>query len=133
MVSSLLLLKVDRTTPPWKLDTLERQREYYNLLSERGPGDIPSHPCHAFNAVKNFLLPMKTYDEMMESDRLPLHTQHGCILYELDANILLVRAAASFAHDACANAINGHITMWTSNSGNGPLGSLEHFGQSGIH
>jgi hypothetical protein len=87
MVSSFLLVKVDRTTPPWKLDAIERQREYYDLLSEGGPGDIPSHACHAINAVKNFLFPMKTYDEMMESDRLPLHTQHGRIIYELERGL----------------------------------------------
>ena len=113
------------------LEAVQRQREYYRLLSEQGPEYVPSHPCHAINAVKNFLFPIKTYEEMMESDRLPLHTQDGRILYELDANILLVRVAASLAHDACANAINVHIGMWSSNGGNGPLDSLEQLGQGG--
>jgi hypothetical protein len=67
------------------------------------------------NAVQGFLFPLKTWDHMMEDDRLPRHAENGKILYELDHNILLVREVPSLAHDSASRAMIPAILSWSSN------------------
>jgi len=80
-------------------------------MEQVGQSDIKS----AVNAVQGFLFPLKTWDHMMEDDRLPRHTEKGKILYELDHNVLLVHEVPSLAHDAASRSIITHVLVWSTN------------------
>jgi hypothetical protein len=67
------------------------------------------------NAVQGFLFPSKTWDHLMEDDRLPRQAENGKILYELDHNVLLVREVPSLAHDAASRSIIPAVLFWSSN------------------
>lgn len=67
------------------------------------------------NAVQGFLFPLKTWDHMMEDDRLPRHAENGKILYELDHNVLLVHEISSLAHDAASRSMIPSILFWSTN------------------
>jgi hypothetical protein len=71
----------------------------------------------AVNAVYGFLFGIKTYEVIMEDDRVPKQSMGGPILYELEYNVLRVWEVPSMAHDAGANALNGVIYMWSRNNG----------------
>ena len=83
------------------------------------------------NAVRRFLLPLKTWDHMMEDGRLPRHGENGKIRYELDHNVLLVNEVPSLAHDAASRSVIPYILSWSTNGMTTPP-TLEMLGGGGI-
>lgn len=97
---------------------------------EMGPENQPN-PKRSVNALQGYLFPIKTWDHMMDDDRLPRFTDDGKLLYELDHNVLLVHEVPSFAHDAASRAIVTHIEVWSTNGLTLPT-TLEPVGGGGL-
>ena len=97
---------------------------------EMGPENRPNLKT-ALNAIQGYLFPLKTWEHMMEDDRLPRSSKNGKILYELDHNVLVVHEVPSLAHDAASRAIVSHVEFWSTNGMTLPT-TLEPLGGGGF-
>src|SRR6266496_4959878 len=96
-------------------EALQRTAEAESLILDITSPETEFNVRRASNAVYGFLFGIKTYEMMMEDDRLPKASKDGKLLYELEYNVLRVWEVPSMAHDAAANALTVHFAAWSQN------------------
>ena len=96
-------------------EALERTAESDSLVPDTMDPEIEFNVRRASNSVYGFLFGIKTYETMMEDDRLPKQSKDGKLVYELEYNVLRVWEVPSMAHDAAANALTVHLAAWSQN------------------
>ena len=94
-------------------EALRRAADAESLVPDIMDSEIEFNVRQASNAVYGFLFGIKTYEMMMEDDRLPKQSKKGRLIYELEYNVLRVREVSSMAHDAAANALTVHLAAWS--------------------
>lgn len=96
-------------------EALQRTSEAESLIPDIVDPKMEFNIRRANNAVYGFLFGIKTYEMMMEDNRLPKQSKHGRLVYELEYNVLRVREVSSLAHDAAVNALTGNLLAWSQN------------------
>ena len=96
-------------------EALQRAAEAESLVPDIVDPKMEFNIRRATNAVYGFLFGIKTYEMMMEDDRLPKQSKNGRLIYELEYNVLRVREVFSLAHDAAGNALTGNLSAWSQN------------------
>jgi hypothetical protein len=96
-------------------EALRRAAQAESLIPGIKGSETQFNVRRASNAVYGLLFGIKTYETMMEDDRLPKQSKDRKLIYELEENVLRVREVPSMAHDAAANALTLHLGAWSQN------------------